>query len=242
MYIDNLSVVIPAFNEATRVQKTVIRIRNYLKQCCKHFEIIVIDDGSSDGTASVLKETVGGLQEIRILHNAKNVGKGYSIKKGVLLSEGNVILICDADLSAPIEEADKLISWLDKGYDIAIGSRGLKDSDIAIRQPWYRERMGRFFNVLVRLLFFAGIKDTQCGFKAFRADVARQIFRQSRITGFSFDVEILFISRLKGFGIKEVPIRWAHSPDSKIRLFRDSVKMFFDLLKIRFYHVCGAYK
>lgn len=242
MRIDNLSVVIPAFNEESRIFQTVSHLEDYLKENFSNFEIIVVDDGSSDLTASLLTKAAAKFSGIRILDNEANIGKGHSVRRGVLSSKGSFILTCDADLSAPIEEIEKLIPWLDDGFDIVIGSRGLKDSEIAERQPWYREKMGRIFNLFVRILIIGGIMDTQCGFKLFNVKSAREVFEKSRLNGFSYDVEILFISMLKGFKIKEVPIRWSHSPDSKVRLLKDSVRMFIDLLKIRFYHFYGNYK
>ena len=242
MYINNISVIIPAYNEESRILQTINQIGKYLKEHFKNYEIIVINDGSIDRTASLLAEACTRFAETKILQNDKNVGKGYSVKKGVLFSMSSAILICDADLSTPIEEIEKLIPWFNNGFDIVIGSRRLKDSEIVIRQPWYREKMGCIFNILVRGLTISGIKDTQCGFKLFNAEIARKIFNKSRINGFSYDVEILFISMLNGFKIKEVPVRWSHSPDSKIKLLKDSFKMLIDLFKIRFYYLCGTYK
>lgn len=242
MHNTYLSIVIPAYNEESRISETIDHVRDYLNKNFMKFEIIVIDDGSSDGTSSIVNEQCARLTEIKLLRSMKNLGKGYSVKKGVLASEGNIILICDADLSAPIEEIEKLIPYLDNGFDIVIGSRGLRDSEIVIHQPWCREKMGRIFNVFVRALIFDGIKDTQCGFKLFTAESAREIFNKSRMNGFSYDVEILFISMIRGLKIKEVPIRWAHSPDSKIRPLEDSIKTFIELLKIRLNYFRGYYR
>lgn len=139
----------------------------------------------------------------------------------------------DADLSTPLEEMDKVIGFLDMNYDLSIGSRGLKDSEIVIRQPIYRQTMGKIFNLIVRLSLIKNIKDTQCGFKCFKKEVAREIFNQTKINRFSFDVEILYIAQRKGYRIKEVPVKWYNSPDSKVGIFKDSLKMLLDILKIR---------
>ncbi len=153
----------------------------------------------------------------------------------MLASRGDFLLTCDADQSTPIEELEKLLPFLHKGFDMVIGSRGLRESDIVVRQPWYRERMGKTFNMLVRALVIGGFKDTQCGFKLFRGDVAKRLFKKSLISGFSFDVEILFLAEKEGFRIKEVPVKWLNSPRSRVRIVRDSLKMFIELFKIRAY-------
>lgn len=239
---DFISVVIPAFNEEARIVSTLKKIWDYLNEHFHKFEIIVVNDGSTDRTVpelEALSETMGNM---KIVHNDKNMGKGYSVKRGVLAASGDVILISDSDLSTPIEEAEKLFEWLHRGFDIAIGSRGLKDSHIVIRQPWYREKMGKIFNILVRAIIIGGIKDTQCGFKLFRSDVANQIFLRSLIKGFSFDIEILFLANKSGFRIKEVPMRWINSPHSKVRILKDSLLMFTDLLRVKLNHLLGIYK
>jgi dolichyl-phosphate beta-glucosyltransferase len=159
----------------------------------------------------------------------------------VLSSSGALVLISDADLSTPIDEIEKLLPLISKECDIAIGSRGLPSSDIQVRQPWYREGMGKIFNTFVRLFVIGGIQDTQCGFKLFKGDVARRLFTASIITGFSFDVEILFLARKKGYTIKEIPVRWLNSPNSRVRLMRDPVFMLFDLIRIRMYWLLNKY-
>jgi dolichyl-phosphate beta-glucosyltransferase len=181
------------------------------------------------------------MKGIKLLRNNTNMGKGYSIKRGILASSGDSILMTDADLSTPIEELEKLSEWINRGFDIVIGSRGLKDSDIAIRQSWYREKMGKIFNLLVRAVVIGDFKDTQCGFKLFRGSVAKEVFKKSIINGFSFDVEILSIASRSGFSIKEVPVRWLNSPRSTVSIFRDPLIMFFDLVRIRLNHMLNIY-
>jgi dolichyl-phosphate beta-glucosyltransferase len=241
MIENSICVIIPAYNEESRIRPTIERTHSYLREKFREFEIIVVDDGSTDNTVSVV-EGLRGRSNIRLIHYPENSGKGYAIKTGVLASRGDFLLTCDADQSTPVEELENLLPFLQKGFDIAIGSRGLRESDIAVRQPWYRERMGKTFNMLVRALVIGGFKDTQCGFKLFRGDVARRLFRKSLISGFSFDVEILFLAGKEGFRIKEVPVKWLNSPNSRVRIFRDSLNMFIELFKIRGYWLSGKYR
>lgn len=239
---DSLSVVIPVFNEEARIYPTLERLDRYLQDTFDEFEIIVVDDGSSDNTALIVQDLGRKLGKITLIRYPVNAGKGYAIRTGVLASKGDLLLTCDADLSTPIEEVEKLLSYVDAGSAIAIGSRGLSASEIVMRQPWHRERMGRIFNVMVRTLLFGGIKDTQCGFKLFKGEAARRLFERSLIKGFSFDVEILFLARKLGYTVKEIPVRWFNSPHSKVRLLKDPIKMFLDLLRIRLYWLLGKYR
>ena len=238
----SISVIVPAYNEESRILPTLERLCEYLKGRFREFEIIIVDDGSSDNTASVVKDLSLKLKELKLVKYEKNMGKGYAVKKGVLSSVGALVLMCDADLSTPIEELERLRVFIEGGFDIAVGSRGLRESDIIVRQPWYREGMGKIFNMFVKTLVFGGIKDTQCGFKLFRGDVARGLFANSLINGFSFDVEILFLARKKGYRIKEEPVKWLNSPNSKVRLITDPARMFLELLKIRINWFAGRYK
>ncbi len=238
---DFLSVVVPAFNEETRISGTIERIGSYLKENFVESEIIVVDDGSTDGTASVITDLGRKFGNIRLIRYPENAGKGYAIRKGVLSSQGDLLLISDADMSTPIEELERLIPFIHRGFDVVIGSRGLEESDIVVRQPWYRQNMGKIFNLIVRVLVIGGIRDTQCGFKLFKGDVSRTLFAKGRIDGFSFDVEILALARKAGYEIKEVPVRWVNSPNSKVRLMRDPIRMFLELFKIRAYMLAGKY-
>jgi dolichyl-phosphate beta-glucosyltransferase len=239
---ESISVIIPAYNEEQRIIPTIRRISEYLKDNWRDYEIVIVDDGSADGTARIVEKLSGSLPNVSLLRSERNRGKGSAVKRGVLSSRGEFLLISDADLSTPIEEIEKLLAFMDEGYDIVIGSRGLSSSELEMRQPWYREGMGRAFNVLVSVFLMGGIKDTQCGFKLFRGDVARKVFEKCRIEGFSFDVEVLFLAGKMGCGIKEVPIRWINSPASKVRIIKDSVGMFIDILMIRAHWATGAYK
>ena len=229
-----LSVVIPAFNEEQGIKETLSKVESYLIKQNYSYEVIVIDDGSVDNTAELVKNyTAHNNHTVHLLQNKENRGKGYSIKKGMLTARGEHILFSDADLSTPIEEIEKLLPWFDKGYDVVIGSRALPQSNIIIHQPFYRETMGRIFNAFVQLLTIKGIKDTQCGFKCFRRKVAHKIFNKQTVKGFSFDVEVLYIAYKLGYSIKEVPINWYNSPITTVNALTDSFKMLVDLLRIR---------
>lgn len=229
-----LSIVIPAFNEESRIIPTLKKIRAYLREKSYHCQVIVVDDGSTDNTPSVVLKFSKEFSGLALLENEKNMGKGYSVKRGISLAQGEYILFSDADLSTPIQEIEKFFPYFEQGFDIVIGSRALKDSQIELRQPWWREGMGKTFNLFVRLLAFGGIKDTQCGFKCFRREVAHHLFGLAKIKGFSFDVETLFLAKKFGYKIKEVPVVWINSEASKVHPLLDSAKMFFELLKIRF--------
>jgi dolichyl-phosphate beta-glucosyltransferase len=229
----DISVIIPAYNEALRIQTTIEAIDRYLKEQSTRYEIIVVDDGSTDGTFSVVNDFRNSLKNLIIIRKEKNAGKGSAVKEGVLASKGNLILMSDADLSTPVEEMDKLIFWINNGFDIAIGSRALPESDISVRQPWHREMMGKIFNLLVRLIVLRGFNDTQCGFKLFRGEPARKIFSMSKIQGFSFDVEVLCIAKKLGYKIREVPVRWLNEPHSRVRIVTDPIRMIGELFLIR---------
>lgn len=230
-----LSIVIPAYNEALRIGDTLDRIGDYLKSCGYSSEIIVVDDGSHDDTEKVVRKTAEKHSAIVLLQNGMNKGKGYSVKRGILSSRGRFVLMSDADLSTPIEEIGKLFKELEEGYDIAIGSRSVSGSKVLKRQTWYRQLMGKIFNKIVQAIAVSGIRDTQCGFKLFKGDAARMVFARLRIERFAFDVEALYLAKKMGFRIREAPVVWVNSPDSKVSIFRDSLRMMRDLLKIRFH-------
>jgi dolichyl-phosphate beta-glucosyltransferase len=231
-----LSVVIPAFNEEARIGASLNAVRAYLESRPYASEIIVVDDGCRDRTCEVAAACLNGRCGDQILRRAENRGKGFSVAEGVSASRGRFVLFSDADLSTPIEEVEKLLPLLDRNFDIVIGSRALPESDIRIRQSRFREGMGKTFNFFVRLLVLRGIKDTQCGFKLFRREAARDIFPRIKTHGFSFDVEALFVARRRGWRIAQVPVVWNNSPQSKVRLFRSSASMFLDLWRIRRLH------
>jgi len=229
-----ISVVIPAYNESKRIKRTLLQIEQYLSKHKAKYEIIVIDDGSTDDTVKVVKSLK--IKNLKILINRKNMGKGGSVRKGMLNSRGEYVLFSDADLSTPIEELDKLLRHIKK-YDIVIGSRALSGSNIKQHQPALREIIGKTFNFLVR--FFTGlkIKDTQCGFKLFKGEATKEIFQKQKTRGFSFDVEVLYLAKRMRYSIKEVPITWINSPQSKVSAVKDSIKMLLDIIRIRFFFV-----
>lgn len=237
----SISVVIPAFNEEERISSTVHKVYRYLKEQFASFEIIVVSDGSTDHTDNIVASLIHGMPEVKLLKQTTNVGKGSSMRKGVFEATSDFILMSDADLSSPIEELAKLFTGIESGADIAIGSRWLPESDIMQRQSWQRETMGRIYNTMVRWLFVQEINDTQCGFKLFKTNVAKQLFNKSRINGFSFDVEILFLAKRMGFHTRETPVRWADNPNSKVGVFFDPLHMVWDLLRIRWYDLTGRY-
>jgi dolichyl-phosphate beta-glucosyltransferase len=228
-----LSVVIPAYNEEKRIGKTLSKTNGYLKKQGYDFEIIVIDDGSDDKTVDLSRTYSNEITNLVVIENKNNQGKGYSVREGVLNSRGEIILFADADFSTPIEEIDKLLHWLNNGYQIAIGSRAMPGSQIMVYQAWYRQLMGKSFNKVIQLILGLDYYDTQCGFKCFQRTVAMEVFNPLKSRRFSFDVEVLYISKLMGYRVKEVPICWYNSAGSKVRLIQDSLKMFLDVLQIR---------
>ena len=229
-----ISIIIPAYNEEKRIVSTLQKILDYLTTKDFAWEIILVDDGSIDRTSEIAKGLIKN-ERLRVIKNPVNQGKGYSVKKGALASNGEIILFSDADLSTPIEELDKMIPWLNEGYDIVIGSRALPESAIEIRQSCYREIMGKTFNLLVRTFVLKGFKDTQCGFKCFKRETALKVFNLQKINGFAFDVEILLIAKRLGLKIKDVQVRWINAPESKVHLIRGSFSMLWELFKIKFY-------
>ncbi len=246
-----LSVVIPAYNEERRLPQTLQTVVDYLKKQSYNSEVLVVDDGSSDQTAQVVESFCTTHKIVRLIRNDHR-GKGYAVRTGMLTARGHIVLFSDADLSTPIEEVEDLLPWFERGYGIVIGSRegtGAK----RIKEPFYRHLMGRVFNSAVRLITVHGIEDTQCGFKAFSSDVAREVFSRmklygenaQRITGSmvtGFDVEVLFIGQKSGIKIKEVPVEWRYGRESKVSPLKDSWRLFWDMLMVRWNDLQGKYK
>lgn len=228
-----ISVIIPAYNESARILPSLRRLDKYLRDHFSGLELIVVNDGSSDTTEDVVVRAGKEIPTIRYSGYKENKGKGYAIRQGVALSTGDMILVSDADLSTPIEEVEKLLVPYDNGYHVVIGSRGLEASSIVVRQPWWREFMGRTFNRIVRMLLLKGFKDTQCGFKLFNGSIGRELFRDSTVDRFAYDVEILYRAVKAGYKIREVPVKWLNSPASTVRPVKDSFQMAKDLLRIR---------
>lgn len=239
-----LSVIIPAFNEERRLGRTLARIHEYFAENwpgLDRIEILVVDDGSKDGTKQVVENLARETPYLRLILNGANRGKGYSVRHGMLQSRGRIALFTDADLSAPIEEFSKLRAAIDAGNDVAFGSRAVDRSLISVHQSRFREVAGIIFNGFVRLFTGLPFQDTQCGFKAFVTDRSRVIFDQQRIERFGFDPEVLFLSKRHGLRAAEVPVRWAHDPATKVHVFRDSLMMFGDLIYIRWNWLLGRY-
>jgi dolichyl-phosphate beta-glucosyltransferase len=229
----HLAIIIPAYNEQERLGPTLARIAEYARTLDFDTEIWVVNDGSSDDTAKLVKCVAESEPLVHLLDCEQNQGKGAAVRRGMLEIDAEWLLMSDADLATPIEELDKLWPHVNEQTPIAIGSRPLKESELEVRQPWYREFMGRAFNLAVRTLGIKGIADTQCGFKLYRQDVARDIFSRSKIDGFGFDFEVLMIARDLGYAIAEVPIRWQHKEGSKVNLLRDGVRMLRELMLLR---------
>lgn len=235
-----LSIVIPAYNEEKRLPATLGRITDYLEIHFPNHEIIVVDDGSTDGTAAVVEAAIEHDKAIRLIRYMPNLGKGHAVKTGVLAARGSRVLVSDADLSTPIEEVEKLLPALADSA-VAIGSRARRDARILAYQPWYRMALGKNFNRIVRLLAVRGISDTQCGFKCWRGDAAREVFSRTRISGFAFDVESLYIARKLGLEIREIGVDWRNDPESKVHPVFHSLQMFRELLTIRSFSLFGCY-
>ena len=235
-----LSIVIPAFNEELRLPATLERIAAYLKNCHREVEVLVVDDGSKDRTAAVAESFRSKIPTLRVVPNGVNRGKGYSVRHGVQEASGRIVLFTDADLSAPIEEADKLVDAL-QHFDVAIGSRAVNRSLITVHESPFREFAGIIFNKIVRFILRLPFVDTQCGFKAFVRERCQIIFEQQTIDRFGFDPELLYLARHHGLRAVEIPVRWGHSPATKVNLLRDSLQMFLDVLVIRWNSLRGRY-
>jgi dolichyl-phosphate beta-glucosyltransferase len=228
-----LSVVIPTYNSAPRIAASLGAVAAYLAAKPFASEVVVVDDGSADGTADAARAALAGRVRHRVLARGRNLGKGASVREGVLAAAGEVVLFCDDDLSTPIEELDKALAALDAGADVVIGSRALPDSDIRVRQKRPREWMGKLFNVFVRTFVLRGYRDTQCGFKAFRGGPGRDIFTSLRTPGFGFDVEVLVLCRERGYRVAEIPVAWCDVRPSRVRILKGSWGMIKDLWRIR---------
>jgi glycosyltransferase involved in cell wall biosynthesis len=226
-----LSIIIPAYNEENRLPGTLEQVFRFMEAQAFPYEVIVVENGSTDRTFEIAREYAGRHESFRAAHNDQR-GKGRAIQRGVQEARGDYLFMCDADLSMPIEEISKFIPPQLQEVDIAIASREAHGS-VRIDEPQYRHITGRVFNAMIRLLVLPGLQDTQCGFKCIRAAVANDIFPYQTLTGWAFDVELLYIARRHGYTIVEIPIDWYFNDDSKISVVRDSLRMFLDLLKIR---------
>jgi dolichyl-phosphate beta-glucosyltransferase len=238
----NYSFVIPAYNESARLRPTLDEILRYTADQQWESEILVVNDGSRDDTAEIVREYARQHPQVQLVENPGNRGKGFSVQNGMLHARGDICLFTDADLSSPIAEARKLFAAIAQGADVAFGSRWLRAELQTERQPLYRQAFGRIFNLLLRLVLGLHYKDTQCGFKAFRREAVERIFPLQRIERWGFDPEILFLARRMGFRVEEVPVEWAHAEGTRLHPFRDGMRMFVDVLHIRWSSFNGAYR
>ena len=235
------SIVIPAYNEGARLGATLERVLGYVRGQGWNAEVIVVNDGSRDNTAELVRGFAAKEPGLRLVENPGNRGKGYSVRNGMLNARGEVVVFSDADLSSPIEEMPKLLAALAAGADIAMGSRWLRVELQTRRQSPHRQMFGRVFNLLLRMILGLRFKDTQCGFKAFTRRAAQTIFPLQRIERWGFDPEILFLARKFGFRVEEVPVLWAHSGDTRIHPLIDGARMFQEMVRIRWYDVTSKY-
>jgi dolichyl-phosphate beta-glucosyltransferase len=235
------SIVIPAYNEGERLGATLGKVLGYVREQGWNAEVIVVNDGSSDNTAEIVRGFAEKNPVLRLVENPGNRGKGYSVRNGMLNARGDVVVFSDADLSSPIEEIPKLLAALAAGADIAIGSRWLRTELQTRRQSLHRQLFGRVFNVLLRIILGLKFKDTQCGFKAFTRRAAQTILPLQRIERWGFDPEILFLARKFGFRVEEVAVLWGHSGDTRIHPLVDGARMFQEMLRVRRYDLTGKY-
>ncbi len=237
----NYSIVIPAFNESARILGALRSVVDCIRKRGWHAEVIVVNDGSHDATAEIVQEFAASNPEVRLLENPGNRGKGYSVRSGLLQGRGDIVMFTDADLSAPIEEAERLFAAIAHGADIAIGSRWLEKGRQTHRQPLYRQFFGRCFNAVTRGVMGLRFADTQCGFKAFTRAAAQTVFQLQTIEGWGFDPEILFIALKRGYRVVEVPVSWAHDERTRMSYLKDGFKMLEEIAIIRWNALRGRY-
>ena len=234
----HLSLIIPAYNEENRIIKTLNHVERYLQSQDYKYEIIVVNDGSTDRTSEIVKKD---FPEVRIISFDKNRGKGYAVKTGMKSAIGEYRVFYDADASTPIEELANIWPKFEDGAEVVIGSRALPESNIEIHQPFYREIMGKTFNIFVKLFALRDFPDTQCGFKGFTSKASEIIFPRQTLNRFSFDAEILYIGKKHNLKIDQIPVKWINSPASRVNALTDSTRMLFDLLSIKFKNIIGKY-
>lgn len=235
------TIVIPAYNESARIGHALDEVLRTMDDRRWNAEVLVVNDGSTDNTAAIVESYVARDRRIRLIENPGNRGKGYSVRNGLLHGSGNILMFTDADLSAPMEEAERLFAAIRDGADVAIGSRWLERSRQTIHQPLYRQIFGRCFNLVTRMIMRLPFADTQCGFKAFRRGAAQTIFRLQRIERWGFDPEILFIALKRGYTVREVPVTWGHDERTRMSYLKDGIKMLEELLYVRWNSLIGVY-
>jgi dolichyl-phosphate beta-glucosyltransferase len=236
-----LSLVIPVYNEEKRIGSSLSEIIAYFQRNGYSYELIVVDDGSTDRTVEIVKELIAGIQSGRLLC-ARHGGKGAAVRKGVLNAKGQYVFFTDADLSTPIAELDKFLEQLNQGYKVVIGSRKMTGANVEVHQSWLRESMGKVFTWLTNVILTKNISDVTCGFKGFSHPVAQEVFSRQQVNNWSFDAEILFLVQQYGYLIKEIPVRWRNDPATRVNLLEDTVRSFLGLLKIRANDWRGKYR
>ncbi len=235
------SIIIPAYNEGGRIPRTLRAVVDCIRSRGWMAEVVVVNDGSTDNTAEVVQEIAALAPEVRLLQNPRNCGKGYSVRNGLLHARGDIVMFTDSDLSSPIDEAEGLFAAIEKGADIAIGSRWLAPDRQTHRQPLYRQFFGRCFNALTRLVMNLPFADTQCGFKAFTRSAAQTVFQLQTIERWGFDPEILFIALKRGYHVAEVPVSWAHDARTRLSYLKDGIQMLRELAMVRWNALIGRY-
>jgi glycosyltransferase involved in cell wall biosynthesis len=234
-----LSIIIPAFNEESRLPATLNQVLDFVNRQAYTAEVLVVENGSRDRTLDVALAFAEQHPALRVIHEEQR-GKGLAVRRGMLMAQGEYRFMCDADLSMPVDEINLFLPPLQNGCAVAIGSREAAGS-VRYNEPYYRHWGGRAVNSMIRLLALPGLQDTQCGFKCFRAAVAEDLFRAQTLTGWSFDIELLFVARRRGYCIQEIPIRWYFNPESKVSVVKDALKMGLDIFKIHFNTLRGVY-
>ena len=228
-----LSVVIPAYNEAERLPGTLLSLRAFLDEDGRRAEVIVVDDGSTDETSTIVRRIEATDSRFRLIRLPQNRGKGFAVRTGIVNSSGRLVLFADADGATPFTELPRLEREIALGCRVAIGSRGIRDKSTRVEARLYRRLAGRLFHLVVRLYAIRGFIDTQCGFKLFDAGAAHDLFSRMRMNGYSFDVEVLLMAQRDGYRIGEVPVNWTHQPGSKVHVLRDGIRMAVDVMRIR---------
>jgi dolichyl-phosphate beta-glucosyltransferase len=231
-----VSVVIPAYNEARRLAPGLDEILEHARRTGLDLEVVLVDDGSLDDTSEVVRRRLEGRLPLQILRQEPNLGKAAAVKRGILAARGRYVGYADADMSTPFAEIDRLLEALSGEADVAIGSRALRESDIQVHQPWYRALAGRAFGAFTRLVLLPGISDSQCGFKFFRREVAQDLFTRQQLSGWAFDVELLYLAQRLGYRIAQIPVRWINDPNTKVSMLRAGPRMLLDVLRVRSLH------
>jgi len=238
----HLSVIIPVYNEQKRIVRSLKHILEFLKAQTYCSEVLIVDDGSEDQTVEVIQKTCQGTDLVRVIQNGQNLGKGGAVRSGMLQARGDYVFFTDADLSVPFDTIAPFLAKLEEGFDLAIGTRSKNRDIVEVRQPLYREMMGRVYTVISNWILSLNVSDFTCGWKGFCREVAQDLFGRQRLTGWSFDAEILFLANMKRYRLIEIPVRWRNDAATKVRLWKDVIESLIELLQVRFYEYQGKYK